>query len=368
MKRVLLIEDLAQVAEHIKGLLGREAEAELIGVYEKADAGIAKVATDRPDVVLIDSLIQGKPNGAETAKRIRASSPGTRIVMLTVPQRPVEPRPQDGIDAVFVLPGGANDLTQALGLDDDKKKTGKGTLVAVYSPKGGTGKTTIAVNLACTLRRKGASVALVDGVMQFGSVRHLFEIPPLTRSIVDLPAGPAMRVSINESLWEGPGGVNILLAPPRPEEADLVAPGEIANAMNLLAESHDYVIVDAPSRLSEDTLAILDASSMILLVVTYMGATIANSRAAIDTFDALGYKAQKPLLLVVNQADVLGGMSRASLEHALGAPVVVEIPSDWKLVAESNNRHTPFVMVNPAAPVSQAVDRLATALVSQQRR
>lgn len=369
MKRVLLIEDLAQVAEHIKGLLGREADAELVGVYEKAEAGIAKVATDHPDVVLIDSLIQGKPSGAEAAKRIRATSPGTRIVMLTVPQRPVEPRPQEGIDAVFVLPGGANELTQALGLDDDKRsRTGKGALVAVYSPKGGTGKTTIAVNLACTLRRKGASVALIDGVMQFGSVRHLFEVPPLTRSIIDLPAGAAMRVSINEALWEGPGGIDILLSPPRPEEADLVAPGEIANAMNLLAEFHDYVIVDTPSRLSEDTLAILDASSSILLVVTYMAATIANSRAAIDTFDALGYKAHKPLLLVVNQADVLGGMSKASLEHALGAPVVVEIPSDWKLVAESNNRHTPFVMVNPAAPVSQAVDRLATALVSQQRR
>lgn len=367
MKRVLLIEDLAQVAEHIKSLLRREAEAELVGVHDKPDAGIAAVATDRPDVVLIDSLIRGRPNGAETARRIRASSPGIRIVMLTVPQRPIEPRPQDGIDAVFVLPGGANELSQALGLDDGKK-SGKGTLVAVYSPKGGTGKTTIAVNLACTLRRGGASVALVDGVMQFGSVRHLFEVPPLTRSIVDLPAGAAMRFSIDEALWEGPGGVDILLSPPRPEEADLVAPGEIANAMNLLAESHQYVIVDAPSRLSEDTLAILDASSVILLVVTYMGATIANSRAAIDTFDALGYKAHKPLLLVVNQADVLGGMSKASLEHALGAPVAVEIPSDWKLVAESNNRHTPFVMVNPAAPVSQAVDRLATALVSQQRR
>lgn len=367
MKRVLLIEDLAQVAEHIKGLLGREADAELVGVFDKPEAGIAQVASEHPDVVLVDALLQGKPNGFETAKRIRASSPGTRIVMLTVPQRPVEPRPQDGIDAVLVLPGGANELTQALGLADERK-SGKGVLVAVYSPKGGTGKTTIAVNLACTLRRKGASVALVDGVMQFGSVRHLFEVPPLTRSIVDLPAGAAMRVSINEALWEGPGGMSILLAPPRPEESDLVAPGEIANAMNLLAETHDYVIVDAPARLSDDTLAILDAASVVLLVVTYMGATIANSRAAIDTFEALGYKANKPVLVVVNQADVLGGMSKAALEHALGAPVIVEIPSDWKVVAEANNRHTPFVMVNPGAPVSKAIDQLAAALVTQQRR
>jgi len=106
----------------------------------------------------------------------------------------------------------------------------------------------------------------------------------------------------------------------------------------------------------------------VLLVVTYMAATIANARAAVDTFDALGYKGQKPILLVVNQSDMQSGMSRGALEHAMGLAVIAEIPGDWKLIAESNNRHTPFVLVNPDAPASKAIDRLATALVSQQRR
>ncbi len=370
MKRVLLIEDLPQVADHLKGLLGREQEAQVTGVQNDPEAGIAQATTERPDVVMVDALLQGKITGFEIAKRIRAASPGTRIVMVTVPQKPVAPKPDEGIDAVFVLPGGANELSQALGIGKAAggRSDGKGSMVAVYSPKGGTGKTTIAVNLACTLRRNGASVALLDGVMQFGCIRHMFEVPPQTRSIVDLPAGAAMRSSINESLWEGPGGVDVLLAPPRPEEADLVAPGEIANAMSLLAETHDYVVVDAPTRLSEDTLAILDAANTVLLVVTYMGATIANARAAVDTFEALGYKSQKPILLVVNQSDMLGGMSRGGLEHAMGLAVIGEIPSDWKLVSESSNKHQPMVLVNPGAPVSQAINKLAMALVSQQRR
>lgn len=370
MKTVLIIEDLAQVAEHLKALLGREQEAQLSGVQSQAEAGIAQVTTERPDVVLIDALLQGKVSGAEVAKRVRAASPGTRIVLVTVPQKPLVPRPDEGVDAVFVLPGGANEFANVLGLGGKPpgRKDSKGEMVAVYSPKGGVGRTTIAVNLACTLRRNGASVALLDGVMQFGSVRHLFEVPPQTRSIVDLPAGAAMRVSIQEALWEGPGGMSILLAPPRPEEADLVAPAELANAMELLAEAHDYVVVDTPSRLTDETLAILDAATVVLLVVTYMGATIANARAAVDTFDALGYKGQKPILLVVNQSDMQGGMSRGALEHAMGLPVIAEIPGDWKLVAESNNRHTPFVLVNPDAAVSKAIDRLATTLVSQQRR
>ncbi|HLZ48382.1 MAG TPA: P-loop NTPase [Candidatus Limnocylindria bacterium] len=368
MKRVLLIEDLPQVAEHLKGMLGREKEIEVAGVQAQAEAGITQATTEKPDVVLVDALLQGKVTGFDVAKRIRAASPGTRIIMVTVPQRPVDPRPELGIDAVFVLPGGANELASALGGTKDAKREGGGQVIAVYSPKGGTGKSTIAVNLACVLRRNGASVALFDGVMQFGAVRHLLPVPPATRSIVDLPAGAAMRASLPEAIWEGPGGVAVLLAPPRPEEADLVAASELANAIGLLADGHDYVIVDTPSRLSEDTLAILDASSVILIVITYQGSTIANTRAAIDTFEALGYKGQKPILLVVNQADLTAGLSKGGMEHALNLPVIGEIPSDWKLVSESNNKQNPFVLSNANAPASQAIANLANALVSQQRK
>ena len=96
MKRVLIIEDLPQVAEHLKGMLGREKEIEVAGVQAQADLGITQATTEKPDVVLIDALLQGKVTGFDVAKRIRAASPGTRIVIVTVPQRPVDPRPELG--------------------------------------------------------------------------------------------------------------------------------------------------------------------------------------------------------------------------------------------------------------------------------
>ena len=367
MKRVLLIEDLPQVAQHLQQMLSREQDVELAGVQAQAEAAIAQATTEKPDIVMIDALLQGKITGFDIAKRVREASPGTRVVMVTVPQRPVEPKPELGIDAVFVLPGGANELGTALNIGK-AAKTQKGNIVAVYSPKGGTGKTTLALNLATVLRRQGKAVALLDGVMQFGAVRHVVQVPPTTRSFVDLPAAGAMKTSINEVLWEGPGGVHFLLAPARPEESDLVQAADIATAMGLLAESHDYVIVDTPSRLSEDTLAILDAASLILIVVTYMGATVANARSAIDTFEALGYKGQKPILLIVNQADTAAGMSKGGLEHALNLPVIAEIPTDWKIVSDSLNKQNPFVLSNPTAPVSKSIENLANALVSQQRK
>ena len=368
MKRVLLIEDLPQVAQHLQQMLARENEVEIAGVQTHADAAIAQVTTEKPDIVMIDALLSGKVTGFDIAKKIREVSPGTRIVIVTVPQRPIEPKPEQAIDAVFVLPGGMNELGVAMNVGRHAKTTRHGNIVAIYSPKGGTGKTMIALNIACVLRRQGKAVALLDGVMQFGALRHVLQVPPTARSFVDLPAAGAMKVSINEVLWEGPGGVHVLLSPGRPEESDLVQAADVATAMNLLSETHDYVIVDTPTRLSEDTLAILDAASMILIVVTYMSATVANSRAAIDTFDALGYKGAKPILLVVNQADTPGGMSRGGIEHALNLPILGELPTDWKDVSESLNKQQPFVISNPNTAISKAIENLANSLVAQQRK
>jgi pilus assembly protein CpaE len=369
MRRVLIVEDLPQVAEHLKGLLGREQEVQVTGVQTQADAAIAQASTEKPEVALVDYFLGGKENiGVQVAKRIRAASPGTRIVMVTVPQKPVTPRPEEGIDAVFVLPGGAQDIATALGGEKKAAAGPQAGATAVYSPKGGSGKTLTAVNLATVLRRQGSSVALIDGVMQFGSVRYLVPVPPDAKSIVDLPPGGAMKTAMPEALWEGPAGVHYLLAPPRPEQADLVAASELQNAVTILSGTHDHVIVDTPSRLGDDALGILDSARTILLMVTYSGPAVATARAAIETFDMLGYRKQKPILAVITQADETGGMSRGALEHALGLPIAAEIPTDRKLVAESLARQEPFVMSAPTAPISQAVGALATALVAQQRK
>ena len=368
MKRVLLIEDLPQVAQHLQQMLAREKEAELVGAEKDPDSAMTRITTEKPDVVMIDALLQGKVTGFDLAKRIRSVSPGTRIIIVTVPQRPVDPKPDQGVDAVFVLPGGAIELANALAIPPKGAIRPKGKMIVCYSPKGGSGKTTIAVNLATILRRRGSSVTLMDGVMQFGSLRYVLQVPPSTRSIVDLPTGQGMKTSLSEVLWEGPSGIAVLLGPSRPEEADLMAAPDVANAMTMLAQDHDYVVVDAPSRLTDDTLAVLDAADVILLIVTYMQASVANTKAAVDTFEALGYKGTKPILLVVNQSDSMAGMSKGGIEHTLNLPVVAEIPTDWKTVAESLNKQQPFVLSSPNSAVSKAMDSLANSLVTQQRR
>ncbi|MGH2489982.1 MAG: response regulator, partial [Candidatus Limnocylindria bacterium] len=140
MKRVLLVEDLPQVAQHLQSMLAREKEVEIAGVQNEAEAAIAQITTEKPEVVMIDALLQGKVTAVDIAKRVRTASPGTRIVMVTVPQKPLDSKQEAAIDAVFVLPGGANELAQVLGVGKAARAS-HGQMIAVYSPKGGTGKT-----------------------------------------------------------------------------------------------------------------------------------------------------------------------------------------------------------------------------------
>jgi pilus assembly protein CpaE len=368
VKRVLIVEDLPQVAEHLKGMLLREKEVELLGVHPSGEAALKVATSERPDIVMVDALLQDKQIPPfDLVKRIRAASPSTRLVIVTVPQRPVTPRPEEAIDAIFVLPGGANELEDALG-KEPAAAAGGAQIMAVFSAKGGTGKTTIALNLASHLRRNGANVVLVDAVMQFSSLRAYVPVPANARSIVDLPAGAGMAPAIGDALWEGPAGLTMLLAPPRPEQAELVASADIGNAVANLARRFEFVIVDTPSRLSEDVLAVLDAATVILIVLTYDPAAIANTRAALDTFEMLGYTGKKRFVLVMNRADVTGGLQRASVEKTLNLPVSIEVPNDPKSVPESAVKQNPIVLAHANAPVSQSIAQLSAALLATKRK
>lgn len=366
MKRVLVVEDLPQVAEHLKGMLERAPNIEIAGVQPTGEAALQQVSGEKPDIVMIDALLQDKKLPPfELAKKIHAVSPATRVVIVTVPQREVTPRPDQGIDAVFVLPGGANELQEALDVRKEEPR-GRGEVIALFSPKGGAGKTTVALNLAVHLRRNGSTVALMDAVLQFGSARTLVPAPPEARSIVDAPAGAGLASGIGDVLWEGPGGVSFLFAPPRPEESELVAAAELGNAALVLARTFDYVIVDTPARLSEEVLAVLDAADLVLLLLTYDPAAIANARLALDTFGAL-YQGRKRIVVAMNGADASGALGRGSVEHTLQLPIAVELPSDPKTVAEAAAKQQPFVLGSPTAPVSVAIGKLAAALLATQR-
>jgi len=236
----------------------------------------------------------------------------------------------------------------------------------VFAPKGGVGKTTIAFNLAVALGQAGERTVLIDGSLQFGDLRALLKVPVDAPSILDLPTDRIAESDLADVLWRDPSGIDILLAPPRVEMAEMVTTRDIDKVLSLLRRVYTVVVIDTPSMINDLNLAFLDTSDTIVEVVTYDSTTIHNTIAMADAFRMIGYPASKVRYLV-NRADSPGGIDPQQLERALGRVPEHRVVSDGLLVVQSNNDGVPFVLANPAAAISQDIVRTASELVISRR-
>ncbi len=365
--RLLVVEDVPQVASHIRSLLQAQSQIKMLDVVSAGDEAVSAVQELKPHVVLVDALLQGRVNGMQAAAAIRQAEPQVAVVMITVPQNPVSESPERGIDAVLKMPFSGYDLTTTIRTCYEQRtveSSRSGSLmVSLFSPKGGVGRTTIAYNLAVALAAEHR-VCLVDGSLQFSDLRGLLRVPAVAPSIVDLPTDRIRDSDITEVAWKDPSGIDLLLAPPRVEMAEMVTTRDIEKTLSILRQLYEFVIIDTRAALSEDVLVFLDASDLILQLLTYDSMAIRGLAMAVEAFNAIGYPTEK-LATVLNRSDASGGFAKADVEQAIGQRIDFEIESDGRVVVAANNEGVPFVTGSPNAPISVSVRRLAGSLASQ---
>jgi len=364
--RLLVVEDVPQVAQYIRGLLNAQSQIKLLDVLSDGSKVAAQAQQLRPDVVIVDALLQGRTKGLPLVQQLHDQRIGVPVIVLTVPQNPVETDPSRGVDAVLSMPFSGYELInriQALhAAYIASEEGGASRLFSVFAPKGGVGKTTIAFNLAVAIAQQERRTALIDGSLQFGDMRSLLKVPMDAPSILDLPTDRIQESALQDVLWRDPSGVDILLAPPRVEMAEMVTVRDIDKVLSILRRVYDVIVLDTPAALSDINLAFLDASDTIIEIVTYDSTTIHNTIAVADAFRSIGYPPTKVHYLI-NRSDSPGGISPDDLARALGRVPEHSVVSDGLLVVQANNDGVPFVLANPAAPISQDVGRLAAELL-----
>jgi pilus assembly protein CpaE len=364
--RLLIVEDVPQVAQYIRGLLNTQSSVKLLDVISDGSKAVAQIGQLRPDVVLVDALLQGRIKGPKLAEQIRASGLKVPVIMLTVPQNPVDIDPEQGVHAVLSMPFSGFDLMNKIsGVRKEfaaREDVAANRIVSVFAPKGGVGKTTIAFNLAVALAQHEQRTVLIDGSLQFGDLRALLKVPVDAPSILDLPTDRIAESDLSDVLWRDPSGIDILLAPPRIEMAEMVTPRDLDKILSLLRRVYTAIVIDMSSTISDVNLAFLDASDTIIEIVTYDSTTIHNTIAMADTFRSIGYPASKVRYLI-NRADSAGGIEADDLHRALGRVPEHRVVSDGQLVVRSNNEGVPFVLADPNAPVSQDLVRIAGELL-----
>ncbi len=364
--RLLLVEDVPQVAQYVRGLLNAQNQVRLVDIVADGTQVQARIGEHRPDVIVIDALLQGRLRGTQLVKQLHEAKTGIPVVVLTVPQNPVTVDADKGIDEVLSMPFNGYDLMSRV-ISVHKAaaaatERAPSRLVVVFAPKGGVGKSTIAFNLAAAAAGFGMKTALVDGSIQFGDLRGLLRAPRDAPSMLDLPTDRISESDLTDVLWQGPADIDVLLAPPRIEMAEMVLIRDIEKTLSLMRRMYDLVIVDTGVGLDELTLALLDQADTILEIVTYDATTIRNTIAMAETFQKIGYPPSKVQYLV-NRADASAGIDPSDLRQALGREPEYRIRSEGQVVGPSSNQGAPFVTAEPNAGVSKDVIEVARSLL-----
>jgi len=384
--RVLIVDDVSETRENVKKLLQFESDVDVVGIARTGKEAIQVSLELNPDVVLMD-INMPDMDGIAATEAIRSKQPAVQVVILSVQsdQNYMRKAMLVGARDFLTKPPMGDELISAIRRAGEMARTEKsksvqvqpvaisgnlnglsgfggpkGKVVTVYSPKGGAGCTTLAVNLALTLNNDDTRVALVDGNFQFGDVA-VFINEQGKNTVLDLaPRADELDPEIVEEVMvkHAASGLHILAAPSRPEHAEKISSGQFSKVLEYLSQMYAYVVVDTASLLTDVTLAAIDVSDLIVLVTTQDIPSIKNCRLFLDLLQTLGVERNR-ILFVMNRYDKRINITPERVAENLKQEVALVIPLDEATATKAVNRGVPFVLDNKSQPVSRGVYLLA---------
>ena len=385
--RVLIVDDILETRDHLAKLLGFESDVEVVGAASSGAEAIAQATKLLPDVILMD-INMPDMDGITATERLSSQVPTAGVVMMSVQGEADYLRRSmlAGAREFLVKPFSSDELTASIRqvYSREKQEAGRavvtaaarnaesaelGTVVAIFSPKGGVGRTTIAVNLAVVAATElNKKVVLVDGSFQFGDVAVLLNLNPKDKSMFELVSNLEAggdTDAVDTYTVTHSSGIRVILAPPSPEMADAITSAGVKRVVEALRQRYDLVVIDCAAWFNDATLGILDLADIVLVVLTLEITSIKNIRLFLEVAEKLGY--EDKIRLVLNRADTTLGIRVADVEHSIGRKVDHTIVSDGRAVVYALNRGVPFVLSNREAQVSQDVLRLATAVTGNRQ-
>ena len=350
----------------IRRALTAEEHVKLLAGGNDAEQLYEEIVRLKPDA----AIIALGPN-AETAVRfiekLNAECPGTALISAAQNSSPdlILRSLRAGAREFLRIPISAEELRTVLSrvaelatkqVEAPKKK---GRMVAVFSSKGGCGTSFIATNLAAATASK---TVLVDLNLQAGDL-PLFLGLDGKYSIADM-VEKRQRLDetlINSLVTPHSANLSLLAAPREADHADEIEPQHVFEVLQKLREHYDYVVLDPQHTFDSITLAALDQSDEIVLVLTLDIPAIRSTQRALEIFDRLGYP-RKKVKIIVNRWSKQIDLDLRQVERFLGEPVIGFVPSDYQTAVGSINLGTPLVQAEPTSKIALEIRRIAQQL------
>jgi pilus assembly protein CpaE len=380
--RVIVVDDIGETRQNITRMLKFESDIEVIGGARSGVEAMELCQQDKPDVVIMD-INMPDMDGITATEKIRRKFPFIQVIILSIQNDPSYMRKAMVVGARDFLskPPMLAELTHAIRsagkmAKEEKEKasqafpTGpsspgtsfspgrgsKGKVVVVYSPKGGTGCTTIATNLAIGLNTSETKVILVDANLQYGDVA-IFLNEQVKNSILEI----APRVDdLDEEvirevvLKHAATGLNVLAAPPRPEYANRIVLDQFVKLVQFLRQYYAYIVIDTSSYLSDVVQAALDNADVIVLITSQDIPSVKNCHLFLALADGSGIKRER-IVFLMNKYDKRISISPERVGENLRQEVLVTVPIDEKIASTAITRGIPFIIDSKALPIGKSI-------------
>ncbi len=360
--RVLIVGEAGAIDDLLADTLLEAPDVQLLGTATQPVQAYNMARAMEPDIILVDGGPEGK--GAVFWTQEMASQWPAAPTVVVIPEGAVDVARQAllagarmFVNRPFHPDDLLNTLRQVYNIELQRRSqlglTGggeegeprEGRLLVVFGPKGGAGRTTVAINLAIALQQvsKGR-VVLVDSAVQFGEVALALNIHP-PYNIMDLlqNVDELDQDMIKGMLTAHSSGVQVLPASPRIELPEAIQPGPLRTVLGHLKAMYDYVVVDTWSRVDETILALLEMADTVLLVITPGITALRNAQLFLELAGSLQYPAEK-VMVVLNQMTSESVVKPADVEELLGRPVAATISSDSPAASHALNVGVPLVL------------------------
>jgi pilus assembly protein CpaE len=350
--------------EALRAALAEAADMDIVGASEQVASAAAPLAGGH-----LDCVLHATRSSAFPAAEVAAIREHTRAAVILLAsgaeaasmlEQALEPDVAD----VLLLPQLTHNVVFAIRKASHARRqlqttAHRGRVITVFSPKGGTGKTVISTNLAAVLaKQEGKRTLLLDLDLQFGDAAIVLGIEP-TKTIYDLVVAPGELDSekLAGYVSKHPCGLDVLAAPLRPEDAELIVESKVTALIEVARSSYDAIVVDTSPFFHGPMLATLDRTDQLLVLCGLDVPTLKNVRLALQTLELLSFPASR-IEYVMNRASANVGLKTREVEDGLKVKVGHELPLE-RNVQVCVNRGEPAVLADPRSEFARGIAALA---------
>lgn len=394
--RILLVDDIQEARDSIQRLLSFEQDLQVVGFATNGREGVAKAKELQPDIVIMD-INMPDMDGLEAASLITKALPTVGVIMMSVQddsdylqkamlagarfflsKPPTPDQLYNTIRNVYTQYAPIRKQMAALSqpgamparVDDERRGGGrKGHVIAVYSPQGGAGTTTIATSLASGLTKEGIKTLLIDADLEFGDVGAFLDLRSQSTLVDAVENAGDLDVEYFDSIvMTHNSGIKVLLGPSRPTiggEIRSEHPERVVSIVEQVRDYYDFIVIDTPKSIDSVTARLLELADKVVLVVLPTLPAIKNVRLVIDMFDTAEFPPEKTML-TVNRAIENPSRSQKSyptpdrISNYLKRPVEGVIPLvEEAIILNAINKGIPVIASDrdqSKAPIKQLLN------------